>query len=167
VLVVSKIEVGVEDSVTIVDDYHSESDGEPELIHKSDVYFDFFQPELIKERLSPRFTQQLRHGDVYIYLNQLILHERGRWFRVQVSDIVNIKVIPEDNQIITRVGWFDLVICCGNEGQLLAIKNFLELIRNYANEHEKNATKIRIRTVVNGNQHYKKLKVKLPDLHHT
>ena len=163
----SKVEVDVEENLTIVDDYNPESDSDPELIHKSDVYFDFFQPELIKERLSPRFTHKLRHGDVYIYLNQLILHEHGRWFRVLVSDIVDLKVLPEDNQIIARVGWFDLVICCTEEGQLMAIKNFLELIRNYAHERERNATKIRIRSVVNGNQHYKKLKVKLPDLHHT
>ena len=56
----------------------NESNNEPELIHKSNVFFDFFEPEKIKGELSPRFTRRLRYGDVYIYSNCLRVKHQDR-----------------------------------------------------------------------------------------
>lgn len=131
-----------------------------ELIHKSDVYFDFFEPDIIKQQLSPRFVRKLRHGNVYIYLQQLLLYDNNRWFKVNMQDISEVRTVTVSNQLILRVGLFDLVLCCKEETQLSAISNFLELSMSYFKERQH--TKVRVKTISDGGHFYRKVIVKMP-----
>jgi hypothetical protein len=130
---------------------------EVELVHKSDVYFDLYESRANNNLNTPKFTQELHHGDVYIYPNQLILHENGRWLRVKVSDIVEVKTLPNHKQLLIQVCWFDLILYCKEESHLTAISNFLNLIIN--NPAGQNT--IRSPAPV-GNKILRKIKVKVP-----
>ncbi len=128
-----------------------------ELVHKSDVYFDFCESKVQNHNHTPKFTKNLHHGDVYIYLNQLILHENGRWFRVKVSDIVEVKTLPNHKQLLIHVCWFDLILYCKEESHLSAISNFLNLIINNPVEQKTIRSPAQIHHTM-----LRKIKVKVP-----
>jgi hypothetical protein len=33
----------------------------------------------------------MHHGEIYIYLNQIFLHHRRRWYKANIDDIINIQ----------------------------------------------------------------------------
>jgi hypothetical protein len=129
-----------------------------DLIHKSNVCFDFFEPEVVKNSLGQMFKNQMRHGDVYIYQHQLILKDNGRWFRVHISDIVKIKPFITLKQLIIRVGWFDIVLFCNEQSQAVAISNFLKLAIKYNHETQHS----QLHTPLGKGPVYHKIKVKVP-----
>lgn len=104
------------------------------MIHKPDIYFDFFKPEMLKVSSFQPLTKQMHHGDVYVYLNQIILHENNRWFKVNIQDILEIKTITNNNQILIRFGYFDLIIYCEDITPLLSIRDLLNLSAKYFRE---------------------------------
>lgn len=106
------------------------------MIHKPDVFFNFFEPKVVSSALAPPFTEKLHHGDMYIYLNQLILRDKNRWFRADIQDISIIKTIITRKQILIRFSNFDMILYCKDISQLLAIRDFLNLSQNYLKEKD-------------------------------
>lgn len=128
--------------------------GKINFIHKTDVYFNFFEPKVVKKALMPPLTNQMHHGDFYIYLNQIILHDNDRWFRASIKDIIDIKGIIPKKQIIIHFCNFDLVLFCKDISQLSAIRDFLKLSQNYF--VEKNSGYPRAKTLI-GNKFQREL----------
>ena len=106
------------------------------IIHKADVFFNFFEPKVISTPLAPPFIERLHHGDMYIYLNQIILRDSNRWFRADIQDISKIETLIPRKQILIRFSNFDMILYCKDISQLLAIRDFLNLSQNYLKEKD-------------------------------
>ena len=101
------------------------------LIRKSDVYFDFFEPMVKEKPEPPLVNDQMHHGEVYVYRNQILLHDDYRWYKANVNDIQDIKTIIPRKQIIIRFGYFGIVLSCKDISRLLAIRDYLNLSQKY------------------------------------
>lgn len=101
------------------------------LIRKSDVYFDFFEQMVKGKPKPPLANDQMHHGEVYVYMNQILLHDEYRWYKANVNDIQDIKTILRRKQILIRFGYFGIVISCKEISRLLAIRDYLNLSQRY------------------------------------
>ncbi len=105
---------------------------EVNLIHKSDVYFDVFEPILDEQTLINESRKKMHHGEIYIYQNQIYLFDGKNWYKANISDIKDIRSLSNHKQILIKFWNFDLVLTCSEYPHLLALRDFLFLAqKNY------------------------------------
>lgn len=95
------------------------------------MYFDFFEQMVKGKPKPPLANDQMHHGEVYVYMNQILLHDEYRWYKANVNDIQDIKTILRRKQILIRFGYFGIVISCKEISRLLAIRDYLNLSQRY------------------------------------
>jgi hypothetical protein len=95
------------------------------------VYFDFLE-SLDKRGISiPPVNDDMHQGEVYIFLNQILLHDSNCWYKANIQEIQNIKTVIPKKQIIICFGIFDIVLACNELTNLLALRDFLNLSQQY------------------------------------
>jgi len=97
------------------------------LIHKSDVYFDVTDTEVGELALTGNAVERMHHGEIYIYLDQIYLHEGNRWYKANIKDIKDIKSLASHKQIRIHFLNFDLILFSKDYSHLLALRDFLYL----------------------------------------
>ena len=96
------------------------------LIHKSDVSFDVIEP--IGEKKKMKSLKYLsRHGEIFIYQNQIFLHDGNRWYKADIQDIKEIKSLSNQKRILIHFNNFDLILSCLEHSHLLALRDYLFL----------------------------------------
>jgi hypothetical protein len=106
------------------------------LIHEPDVYFDVIEPEMM-DRISVENTdEQLHHGEIYISLCQIFLHDNKRWYKANIQDIKDIKTDLSHKQLIIHFCEFDMVLSCRDHAHLMALRDFLYLSQNIPSSYE-------------------------------
>lgn len=120
------------------------------LIHEPDVYFDVVKPKLkkddsvvnkLKHKPQERYWKlkleqyeqydQLHHGEIYISLGQIFLHDERRWYKAYIKDIKKIKTVVARKELIINFLNFDVVLTCNELSHLLMLRDFLLLSHNF------------------------------------
>ncbi len=87
---------------------------------------------MLKKGFIPREKPaEMHHGDIYIYLNQIYLHDKKRWYKADIEDIKNIQTILNRKQLLIRFWNYDILLFCKEYSYLLALRDFLNLSQNY------------------------------------
>lgn len=108
---------------------------EVNLIHKSDVYFDVVKP-MVNKLMQGREPQKVKHhGEIYIYLDRIYLYDTKRWYKASMGDILDIKPMISQKQLLIRFRNYDMVLSCDKYSHLLALRDFLNLSQNYFKEN--------------------------------
>lgn len=107
------------------------------LIHKSDVYFNVLKTLKNKGTHKKKIITQMRHGDIYIYLNRIYLRYDKHWYKADIEDILDIKTILSSKQIHIHFWNYDMVLFCKEYSHLSVLRDFLNLSQNYymSNKH--------------------------------
>jgi len=100
------------------------------LIHKSDVYFEVFEPTIREQPMNNDEITQMHHGEIYIYKNQIYLFDGVQWYLANVNDIKEIKSNSTHKQIFIHFLNFDIVLFCNEYTHLVALRDFLYLSQN-------------------------------------
>lgn len=100
------------------------------MIHKTDVYFEVVRQSEDEEQVNGYDMDKMRHGEIYIYQDQIYLFDGKRWYRARVQDIKEIKSLTSQKQILIHFWDFDLVLFCREYTHLMALRDFLFLSQN-------------------------------------
>ncbi len=100
------------------------------LIHKSNIYFNVVNPMVKKSILSVLKNKgRMHHGEIFISNDQILLHDKKHWYRANIQDIKDIKTLNNQKQIQINFNNYDMVLFCKEYSQLLAIRDFLNLLQ--------------------------------------
>lgn len=83
-----------------------------------------------KDNLQNFPVGDMHHGEIYIYLNQIFLHHKRRWYKADIDDIINIQTNVSKKQILIRFSNFEIVLHCNDYTHLIALRDFLSLTRS-------------------------------------
>lgn len=103
---------------------------EMNMIHESDIYFDVVEPMVGKYPSGEQMPERMHHGEIYIYLNRMYLHDGKRWYKAKIEDIKDIETVIAQKKILIHFWNYDIVLFCSKYSHLLALRDFLFLLNN-------------------------------------
>lgn len=98
---------------------------------------------------SKNIVTQMHHGDIYVYLNRIYLHDDERWYKANIREIMDIKAILSHKQLLIKFLNFNLILTSENYSTLLALRDFLMLSQSYF--RSKNFIHLRSKSVKRSN----------------
>jgi hypothetical protein len=103
---------------------------ETNLIHKADIYFDLLESIDENDGSENINPNQMHHGEVRIYLDQIYLLAGNSIYKTKVSDIQKIQTDIAKRQIRITSWEHTIVLTCGKFSKLLALRDFLNFSQN-------------------------------------